>query len=261
MSDLLPGDYRLEVRPVTPAAAGAQFARVPVSVAGDDVSGIVVTSQPGARISGQMYFDTPSGVPSADKTASDLRLFVYASTYEALSAGAVAMHEDYSFEITGVASTGMLRFVVADTGWSVKEEIVDGKDIIEAPIAWEPGREYKDVRVLVTQKRAEVNGTATDGAGKAVKDFVAMIFPQDRSRWVPRSPSAVAVRSDQNGQFRIQRIPGDKYGQYYVVALESLEPGREWDFELLARLVPVATRITLGESEARTVTLKVQDVR
>ena len=260
--NLLPGNYELQVRPIgNPAAMrdAAEFTSVPFTIGGDDISNFIVTSRPGAKISGQVYFDT--GSPPTDKTYNDLRVFVYTNMAEpALSAGTVTMNPDYSFEITGVAATGMVRLFVANTGWNVKEEIVDGKDIVEAPLTFEPGREYKDMRVTLTQKRAEVTGGAIDGGGRPVKDFVALIFPQDRSRWVPRSLSILVAQSDQNGQFRIQRLPGDKYGAYNVIALESLETDSQWDPELLARLAPNAQKIMLGETEVKNVTLRLQEI-
>lgn len=259
--NLLPGNYEFQVRPIgNPAALrdAPEFASVPFTMGGEDVSNFIVTSGPGAKLSGQVYFDT--GSPPTDKTYQDLRVFVYTNMAEpALSAGTVTMNPDYSFEITGVAATGMVRMFVANTGWNVKEEIVDGKDIVEAPITFEPGREYKDIRVLYTQKRAEVTGNAVDGGGRPVQNFVALIFPQDRSRWVPRSLSVLVAQSDQNGQFRIQRLPGDKYGAYNIIALESLEPDSQWDPELLGRLAPNAQKITLGETEVKNVTLRLQE--
>jgi len=262
--NLLPGNYEFQIRPVGNTAAmprgTSEFAQVPIAVGGDDISNLTITSQPGAILSGQVSFDT--GSPPTDKTMQELRVFVYANMVDPpLSAGLVTMNPDWSFEIRGVAMTGMVRLAVADTGWNVKEEIVEGKDIVEAPLTFEPGREYKDIRVLLTQKRAEVTGAATDAAGRPVQNFVTLIFPQDRARWVPRSLSILVARSDQNGQFRLQRIPGAKYGSYNVIALDALAPGAEYDFELLSRLAPLAERITLGETEVKTVTLKVQEVR
>jgi len=261
--NLLPGNYEFQVRPIgNPATLrdAAEFASVPFMVSGEDIANFVVTSQPGAKLSGQVYFDT--GSPPTDKTYQEMRVFVYTTMADTpLSAGTVTMNPDYSFEITGVAATGMVRMFVANTGWNVKEEIVDGKDIVEAPMTFEPGREYKDIRVTYTQKRAEVTGSAVDGGGRPVKDFVALIFPQDRSRWVPRSLSILVAQSDQNGQFRIQRLPGDKYGAYNIIALESLEPDSQWDPELLARLAPNAQKITLGETEVKNVTLRLQETR
>jgi hypothetical protein len=261
--DLLPGTYVFQVRPVGNLQAfqgTAEFANVPVTVFNEDVTNLAITSQRGARLSGQVIFDT--GTPPTDKTQEELRVFVYSNMSEQpLSAGLVTMNPDWSFQILGVAMTGMVRLAVATTGWSVKEEIVDGKDIVEAPIAFEPGREYKDIRVLLTQKRAEIVGTAVDDVGRPVKDFVAVMFPQDPARWFPRSLSILAARSDQNGQFRISRVAGDKYGAYNIIALEALAPGAEMDFELLARLAPLATKIQIGETEVKTVSLKVQEAR
>jgi hypothetical protein len=259
--DLLPGTYDLQIRPVGNLQAfkgTSEFASVPVTVGNEDVSNVTVVSQRGARVSGQITFDT--GAPPADKTVEDLRVFVYSNMSEPpLSAGLVTMNPDWSFEILGVAMTGMVRLFVANTGWNVKEEIIDGQDIVESPITFEPGREYKDIRVVLTQKRAEVIGSAVDNVGRPVKEFVALLFPQDPARWVPRSLSILVARSDQNGQFRISRFPGGKYGAYNIIALDALEPGSEMDFELLARLAPLATRFTVGETEVKTVSLKVQE--
>ncbi|WP_410960669.1 hypothetical protein, partial [Salmonella sp. SAL4357] len=73
-----------------------EFASVAVTLGAQDVTDLAVVSKPGARITGKMTFDT--GTPPADKTPTDLRLFVYANTYEPLSAGTVTMNDDWTFE-------------------------------------------------------------------------------------------------------------------------------------------------------------------
>lgn len=261
--NLLPGTYVIQIRPVGNLRAfqgPAEFAHVPVTVSGDDVTDLAVVSKPGARVSGRLIFDT--GAPPAGRTAEDFRVAPYYNTVDPpLSTGLVTMHPDFSFEIPGLVLTGMVRLAQTTTGWSVKSVMVDGKDIVEAPMTFEAGREYKDVEITLTQKRAEVRGAVADADGRPVKSYVVVLFPQDKERWFPRNLSILAARPDQNGQFRISRIPGGTaHGSYYVVALDALAPGAEQDFELLAKLAPMATRITLGETDVRDVSLKVQEV-
>lgn len=262
-SDLVPGSYVLQVRPTGNSRAyqgDAEYAAVPITVAGQDVTDITIVSHRGASVSGAIRFDT--GATPAGSTPKDFGLAGYYTTSDQpLSTGVVTMHDDWSWDIRGVAMTGVVRLTNQSSGWFTKSLVVDGKDITEAPMSFETGRDYKDAQLTLTQKRADVFGTAVDGAGATIKDYVALLFPQERDRWFPRSWSIVAVRPNQSGQFRIPQLAGGRYGSYYIVALPSLASGAEMDFELLARLAARAMKITLGESESKAVTLRLEEGR
>jgi hypothetical protein len=168
------------------------------------------------------------------------------------------MRDDWSFEISGVMSTGLIRLSTTTTGWWTKSVVIDGKDVTETPIDFEPGRVYDDIRVTLTQTRAEVNGAVLDALNRPTSEYVAILFPEDPDLWFPRNRNIVAGRPDQNGQYKIPSLPP---GRFLIAAVASIEAGEEQDPELLKRLASRATRITLNEGETETVTLKLAETR
>ena len=62
------------------------------------------------------------------------------------------------------------------------------------------------------------------------------------------------MRPDQHGRFTLRGLPPD---DYIVVALEYVETGQENDPERLASWSTMGTKVTLGEGEAKAVTLKI----
>jgi len=273
VNNVEPGSYVLEVRPpasingpafsTTPdgrppdGLASAEFARVPVDVVGQDIDHLDITTSPGATLSGQLIFDT--GRTPADKTPSELGVIVYYTGSEpALASGATVMKNDFSFTISGVVATGILRLQSTTTGWYTKSVVIDGRELVQTPIVFEPGRSYKNIQLTLTQKRSEVNGRVVDGRGAAVPDYTVVLFPEDRDWWYPRSRIILTARPDQNGQFKIPTLPD---GSYYVVALPFLEQGADQDAETLATIAPRATKLTLSEGEAKTIELRLQELR
>lgn len=262
--DVMPGEYTIQVRPPSgaPPAGGVplpvpEYARVPVIVDGEDITGIAVTTQKGATLRGQLLFDT--GIPPANTEPNVLRVATYyTGSVQPISTGTPTMHDDWTFEITGVVATGLLRLASTTTGWSTKSVVIEGKDVTETPMDFDPGREYKDIEVTLTQKRAEVNGTVVDAQNRATNEYVAILFPEEPERWFPRSRIILAGRPDQTGQFKIPTLPA---GRFLVAAVAAIENGEEQDPELLGRLAPRATKVTLDEGETKTLTLKLLEAR
>jgi hypothetical protein len=253
--DVLPGSYIVQVRSgFVPdgSANDPEYASVPVAVRNDDVAGINLITQRGALLRGQVLFD--SGEPPKDQTPEALRVVAFATGSEpALSIGTTTMRDDWSFEIRGVAATGLLRLAPTARGWWTKSVMVDGKDVTETPMMFEPGREYKAIQVTLTQKRAAVAGGVTDALNRPISSYAVVLFPEDRDLWFARSPIILAERPDANGRFTFESLPP---GRFLIVAMPSLEAGREEDLELLARLAGRATALTLVEGETKTVTLR-----
>jgi hypothetical protein len=258
--DVLPGDYTVQVRSgFVPdgSASDPEYGSVRVTVGSDDVDGISVIAQRGAILRGQISFD--SGEPPQDQTPEALRVITFPTgTEPALSIGTTTMRTDWSFEIRGVAATGLLRLASAARGWSAKSVIVDGKDVTETPMTFEPGREYKGIQLTLTQKRAVVAGSATDSLNRQSSSYTVVLFPEDRDLWFARSQIILAAQPDPGGQFKIERLPP---GRFLIAAVSSLEPGREQDFDLLARLSQRATNLTLSEGETRTIILRIVESR
>ena len=80
LANVPPGEHSLEVRPIQSsfataigAAASEEFASVPVITAGQDITGLMITTGPGATISGRVIFEGKS--EPSQGAAQSLRIF------------------------------------------------------------------------------------------------------------------------------------------------------------------------------------------
>ena len=80
-----------------------------------------------------------------------------------------------------------------------------------------------------------------------------IVFAQDRERWAPGSRYVRTGRPDQDGRFKITGLPA---GQYYVIAVDYVEPGDATDPEFLERVRTKAMRFSLTDGEMKTMDLK-----
>jgi hypothetical protein len=68
-----------------------------------------------------------------------------------------------------------------------------------------------------------------------------------------RRPASAIAKPDQQGRFRISGLPP---GKYVAAVVDALEPGAEFDPDVLERLEPLSSRLTVGEGETKSVALK-----
>jgi hypothetical protein len=99
------------------------------------------------------------------------------------------------------------------------------------------------VRRRSTLARTSSTVTASR-VGRALVSGRPSSDPQERRR--PRN-------TDQSGNFKLAGLPPE---DYLVAALEFLEPGDERDPDLLERLRPAATAVSITEGASKTLTLK-----
>jgi hypothetical protein len=92
-----------------------------------------------------------------------------------------------------------------------------------------------------------------DSAGAAVGDYTVVVFSTTAGRWGYQTRFVRSARPDQGGRFTIRALPPD---EYFVVALEYVETGQEFDPEQLAGWKALATTVELREGDTKTLVLK-----
>ena len=254
--DVLPDDdVILNVQSSTLNASAAQeVARMPITMTGQDVARLIVTTSKGAALRGRLTFDT--GAPPANMRPDAVQLTISYPSFGSGLSGPRRWNADWTFEMSGLLGAGgliRLGAAAAPAGWFLKAVMLDGRDVTDTPLDFTSDKEIKDVQVILTQKQSELSGGAVDADGAAVSEYAAVIFPEDRQRWTPRSRFIAAGLPDQQGRFKIGGLPP---GDYLVAAVEYLESGTERDPELLARLADQAAKVTLREGEAKAVSLR-----
>ena len=160
--------------------------------------------------------------------------------------------DDWSYTVTPVFGAAYVRANVPD-GWTVKTILYDGRDISDTPIEMTSGETLTDVQVVVSNRVTTVSGQLADDRGAPLADGTVIVFPEDATKWPDDSRWVRAVRPDQQGRYQIQGLPP---GDYLAVAVNYVEEGQWNDPEFLESLRRHAQRLTLRETESKTLTLK-----
>ena len=266
ISGVTPGTYM--VRATVPPAGGAAMPEslvATVTVAGDDVSGVVLMPLQPATITGRVLFDPPT----QSLEPSLLQLMVAPKNPRMMMPmpmpGRPVINEDLTFEAKAAPGDAVVRVMVTASGsqWSVKSVTHDGRDITDAGLTLGSGATVKGVDIVLTNRFQTISGAVTNERGDITANVTVFVFPQDADRWFPgpwATTSTAVARPDQNGRYSIRaRLqPGD----YYAVAVEYLDPNRRGgDRSYLGELSRQAVRFSIREEETKALDLKIPTPR
>ena len=251
-----PGDYVLQVAPM-PGGATQETGSLPITVAGENLTDVRLTTNRGATLRGRVVFEGtadrngPFGPPRVmPQPANPGERGPMMMAMRGPDAGLV--QEDGSFTLEGLNGEMLLR-VNAGPGWTVKQIVVDGQDVTDVPIDFTGARTLDDVRIVLTDKQTELFGSVTDVDGRPVKDYVVVLLPHELREGVSPLRFTRTIRPDQQGAYRTRNLPA---GRFVAVAVESLEEGAEWDPEFQKRARDAGQVITIRAEQSNTVDLK-----
>jgi len=248
-----PGDYSLSA--TTGADRAQEVGTTKVRVFGSDLNGVTINVVGAGSIRGRVVWD-PSTPPRDPRTAKHVRLVSLPTTTQSkllTVRGGDTWNADGTFEMVGLLGPHVLRVNPSIPDVYLKSVTLGGRDITDVPMDLNALNSATDLQVVVTLKTTDVSGTVVDERNAPVANYVAVIFPEDRSQWTAHSRYIVTGLPDAQGRFMIKGLPP---GRYLAIAVDSIEIGQEEDPTLFPRLVPNAVRITLSDTEPTTVTLK-----
>jgi hypothetical protein len=261
VSNLVPGEYILRVRTPGMIDDRSEFGALRITVGGDDVTNLTLTTVRPSTVTGRVVLDS-------DK-AESIRpsLWVDAvSTHPDDGPVTVGnggdVNRDWTFELKVLPGTFLIRSggtidagpgVALNAGILVRAVRLDGADVTDSGIEFRPNANVSGVEVELTTQTAEVTGVVTDDRGHPAADCTVIVFAQDRERWTEASRYIAASGADQHGRFKVRTLPP---GEYYAVALDSIEPGEFADPDLLERVRTRATAFSMSEGETTTLDLK-----
>ena len=261
-----PGDYKLVARqminrppntpPNTPIDQG-EFAVVPISLT-NDVDDLLVTTSPGATITGQIVYESgppaalPSGAPAPppriNATPPDPQTFGGLPAPQSVQASA-----DLTFTMKGFMGEYMIR---ANGGNQYMKSVqLNGQDITDTP------REFKDgdkITIVMTTRASTIEGTVSDDKGQPANSGALLLFSEDKTGWRINSVHTRRSGVDITGRFRMQ---GVLPGRYLLIAIpqeraNALNFGSP-DPSLFEQFAKEATSIAVAEDEQRQVDLKI----
>jgi hypothetical protein len=249
--NVAPGQYVIQAyKGRVNSAVEGEFAALNVAVNGSDIKDLLLQTSQGSTISGRVTFD---GQPAATSRNFDLSAVPSDPDLAPLD-GNVAranIHNDWTFEMSGISGPRRLRLLRAPRGWGLKQILVNGVDATDTPLSFgAKNQSLSDVEIVLTDRITEIGGTVTDDRGRAVSDASVVVFAADRDLWYDRSRFLKIAASGGDGAFAVRDLPP---GIYFVSAVDrrlaSEDNGAWLDPDLLDSLTPGASRVTLSEGQ------------
>lgn len=253
-----PGTYVITVRalPADPrggSAVSSYWGRTDVTVSGEDLSGITITTQPGLTLSGRVVFDATSGVPSQIGAIHVPPLQATNVTFATNASLPPIRFDGQSFVIDGIVP-GIYRFLTPPRGirtpigrWWLKSFVLNGADLLDQELEI---KENSDTAVVTFSDRAsELSGTVQYLSGLAVRDEMVIAFSTDPRHWFYGSRRIAAVRPSEAGRYVVRNFPP---GDYFVAATGELAQGEWYAATALKALSREATVVRVG-ADARVV--------
>jgi len=251
--------------PPPPIPADATlYAQVPLSIAGRDISDLVIPLTPAPRVSGRLEFEGTSEKPAAS-SLSGLRILLDPADGSRLADRTLTLQTGHPDEKGEFATYGVPpgKYVVgiggAPAGWTLKGVFYQGHDLADTVIDL-GSKDVTGVVITFTDRPSTLVGIVQGSHGPD-PDSVVLAFPTDQDAWamsgsVPRRLRT--ARADANGAYSLAGLPP---GEYYVIAVKEDTIGDWQDPALLQALTRYAQQIRLGEGDRRTVGLTAAEIR
>jgi carboxypeptidase family protein len=264
LTNVAPGSYRLTATNGGPGGfrgagdfnAEVELGSIPVTVAGDDLTGITLVTSRGATLSGVV--GTAQG-STGKLQASGLQVIAQPVPPErgvGPTGGTrpVRVENDGTFTLSNLFGPRLIRINGLSPDWTLDSVFIGGSDVTDTPIDFAPNQRFTDAQIVLTDRVTQVAGTVSGRDGKLSRDFTVVIFPDDETKWTSPSRYLRTARPDQDGLFKIRSLPPDD--GYLAIAVDYLEQGEGADPEFLATVKASATRFRLGAGESATVSLR-----
>jgi len=258
LSGLPPGEYvlRANVGGMGFGDGTPEFATAEVTVNGEDVTGVRLTTSKLVTLSGRVVvrdaaaassLKLPIRITATPVDLDDVMMF------GGMRGGSV--NDDFTFELR--VPPGKFRLVSGSptTNWAIRAVRHNGVDVTDTGVEVTAGSDSSGVEVEFTNHVSEITGVVTDSRGEAVRDYTVLIFSQDREQWTANTRYRGVARPDQEGRFKARALPA---GRYYAIAIDGVDMNESADPEFLERVYTKATTFTLTEGETKVVELKIQ---
>jgi hypothetical protein len=231
-----------------------EMASVPVSVAGDDVTGLTIVTGKGASISGSVIAAEGS---VAKLNTNSIQIVAQSVDFQPgpLNGRPARVDADGNFQLSNLSGQRFIRVQGLPAQWTLKSVLFNGQDVTDSALEFRGNAQATGLQVIVTDKVSDVNGKVTTARGDVTTDYTVVLFPEDSTKWAYPSRFVKTGRSDQQGQFRITALPPDDH--YLAVAVDYVEDGEGTDPQFLDQIKSRATAFALGDGQSKSIDLKI----
>ena len=271
INGVAPGDYTLTVRSMriitsdggdmvtfrgsVGGEGDSETASLPVVVAGEDLTNVLIITARGGTASGRLAFEGAAKPPAAGSVR--INAVALDSDGPMIGSGGATAKPDGSFELKGLSGRRVIRAGNLPPGWAVKAVRLNGDDVTDSGVEFRSGQDVAGLDIVLTSKLTEVSGSVSGANGTPLKDYTVVIFSEDEQHWqLPLSRWVTGTRPNQEGRFQVKSLPA---GAYYAIAVDYIEQGAWGDPELLERFKARARRFTLAEGATEALDLKLTD--
>ena len=249
-----PGNYAVHVRrqPLFAGTEPALWANADVSLGDKDVADLQVRLQSGVRASGQITFEGQGPTPDPKQVA------LIAISFRPVPGSVAALSSwpmDRVVETSGRFTTreyipGPYMVTVSNMppGWIVKSVTTGGQNAIDKAFEL-PSSGLSDLLITLTNQISTVSGVVRDSNGAPAPGATVIVFPSDKSLWRIPGMSSRRVQTaapSRDGRYSFRGLPP---GDYLVVAADWASADFS-DGTVLTKLIPSASRITIGDGGA-----------
>jgi hypothetical protein len=245
------------------------WATLDVSVAGDDLSGLVLTLRPGMTVSGRVTFEGTSP-PIDDLTR--VRVGLTPATNDGISFNVSAKPgaANGTFTLTGVTpgryrptasvaapagGRGTAPVPAGPTSWRLKSAMWQGRDLLDLLLDVHPNEDVSDVTLTFTDLTTELSGSLLGAAGDPASGYIVLVFPVDSSLWLPNSRRIRQIQPAPDGTYKATNLPS---GTYCLGAVTDADSGDLSDPSFLEQVAAASLRITITDGGKTVQNLRVK---
>jgi hypothetical protein len=238
------------------------WASVPVVLGEEDMDGVTVGLQRGLRITGKLEFSGAAGRPVGQLTQVPILIEPADGITDGHQSPPPSRSDVYGHFRSHEFPAGryIVRIGNSPTGWMFKSAVYDGRDVSLSPLELRGG-DASGLVITFTDRWTGLRGVTRGGAGMGDTAASVLVFPTDATAWTDYGLNPRRLRSartDRNGEYSFTSLPP---GEYYAVSLPE-EQTSDWrDPKFLERLARIASRVTIGEGEQRTLDLRTRVLR